>query len=263
LLVDTHCHLDFESFDDDREAVLARAQEAGVLRMINPGVDLASSQAALRLAERYPGVYAAVGVHPNDAAGWDDASLEELRALAGRDKVVAIGEIGLDYYRDTTPRDLQKRIFKEQLDLAAEMGLPVIIHNREATDDLLEILEDWHNKLENSSLALSARPGVLHSYSGDATQARRAISLGFRIGFTGPVTFRNAPDLQEVAAELSLENLLVETDAPFLAPHPKRGRRNEPANVRLIAEKLAELHGESIEAVAQITTANAGQLFLW
>jgi len=263
LLVDTHCHLDFESFDDDREAVLARAQEAGVLRMINPGIDLASSQAALRLAERYPSVYAAVGVHPNDAAGWDDASLEELRALAGRDKVLAIGEIGLDYYRDTTPRDLQKRIFKEQLDLAAEMGLPVIIHNREATDDLLEILEDWHKKLENSSLALSARPGVLHSYSGDATQARRAISLGFRIGFTGPVTFRNAPDLQEVAAELSLENLLVETDAPFLAPHPKRGRRNEPANVRLIAEKLAELHGESIETVAQITTANAGQLFLW
>ncbi len=133
LLVDTHCHLDFESFDDDREAVLARAQEAGVLRMVNPGIDLASSQAALRLAERYPGVYAAVGVHPNEAAGWDDASLEELRALAGRDKVVAIGEIGLDYYRDTTPRDLQKRIFKEQLDLAAEMGLPVIIHNREAT----------------------------------------------------------------------------------------------------------------------------------
>ncbi len=263
MLVDTHCHLDFESFDDDREAVLARAQEAGVLRMINPGIDLASSQAALRLAERYPSVYAAVGVHPNDAAGWDDASLEELRALAGRDKVLAIGEIGLDYYRDTTPRDLQKRIFKEQLDLAAEMGLPVIIHNREATDDLLEILEDWHKKLENSSLALSARPGVLHSYSGDATQARRAISLGFRIGFTGPVTFRNAPDLQEVAAELSLENLLVETDAPFLAPHPKRGRRNEPANVRLIAEKLAELHGESIETVAQITTANAGQLFLW
>lgn len=263
MLVDTHCHLDFESFDDDREAVLARAQEAGVLRMVNPGVDLASSQAALRLAERYPGVYAAVGVHPNDAAGWVDSSLEELRALAGRDKVVAIGEIGLDYYRDTTPRDLQKRIFKEQLDLAAEMGLPVIVHNREATDDLLEILEDWHKKLENSSLALSARPGVLHSYSGDATQARRAISLGFRIGFTGPVTFRNAPDLQEVAAELSLENLLVETDAPFLAPHPKRGRRNEPANVRLIAEKLAELQGESIEAVAQITTANAGQLFLW
>lgn len=263
MLVDTHCHLDFDSFDDDREAVLERAREAGVQRVLNPGIDLPSSRAALQLAERYENVYAAVGVHPNEAGRWDADTLVQLRELAGHPKAVAIGEIGLDYYRDRTPRDFQAKIFREQLELAAEVGLPVVIHNREATEDVLEILSDWREQLKANYPELSRHPGVLHSYSGDASQAKAATALGLRIGFTGPVTFRNAPDLQQVAAQLPLEHLLVETDAPFLAPHPKRGQRNEPANVTLIAEKLAELHAESTETVAKITTANAERLFLW
>ena len=255
--------MDFNWFDEDREQVLKRSREAGLSRILNPGIDLPSSRAAIRLAEQNQDVFAAVGVHPNESTSWDAEMYTELRALAEHPKVVAIGEIGLDFYRDRAPRALQEKVFRAQLELAAEADLPVIIHNREATEDILKVLEDWLEGREAENLASGERPGVLHSYSGDTPTAEKAIAMGFLIGFTGPVTFRNAPDLQRVAAELPLESLLVETDAPFLAPHPKRGKRNEPANVRLIAEKLAELHGENLETVAQVTTANAQRLFLW
>jgi TatD DNase family protein len=263
VLADTHCHLDFRAFDEDRDQVLARSREAGVERILNPGIDLASSRSVVDLAESRSQVYAAIGVHPNEANSWNVDSISHLRILAESPKVVAVGEIGLDYYRDRSPRDVQKRIFQEQLALATELRLPVIIHNRQATADILEILSAWKAGLSAADSPLANRPGVLHSYSGQLEPALRAIDLNFCIGFTGPVTFRNAPDLQQVASQLPLQQLLTETDAPFLAPHPYRGKRNEPAYVRLVADKIAELHDEKFEAVAQTTYENARRLFNW
>jgi TatD DNase family protein len=262
-LADTHCHLDFQRFEEDRDQVVDRAREAGVTRILDPGIDLASSQAALLLAEEYPEVYIAVGVHPNSASTFDQSTLLRLRKLASHPKVVAIGEIGLDYYRDRAPRELQQRVFRLQLELAAELGLPVVIHNRQATEDVLEALTEWQAQLAKAGFALAKRPGVLHSYSDNEENARRAIELNFYIGITGPVTFRNAPELQQVVASLPVEHLLVETDAPFLAPHPLRGQRNEPALVSRVAEKVAELHSLSISEIARVTSQNAARIFNW
>jgi TatD DNase family protein len=262
-LTDTHCHLDFQLFDEDRNQVVSRAREAGVTHILNPGIDLASSQAALELAEKYAEVYVAVGVHPNSAGTFDQNTLPQLRDLVSHPKVVAIGEIGLDYYRDRAPRELQQRIFRLQLELAAESGLPVVIHNRQATADVLEGLTEWQAQLLRTGSALANRPGVLHSYSDNEENGRKAIEINFYIGITGPVTFRNAPDLQQVVASLPIEHLLIETDAPFLAPHPLRGQRNEPALVRRVAEKIAELHSRPVDEVARVTSENAGRLFNW
>jgi TatD DNase family protein len=231
--------------------------------MVNPSVDIASSQKVLQTAEVYPELYAAVGVHPNDANTWSGTSIAELRPLARHPKVVAIGEIGLDYYWKKTPEALQRKILSEQLVLAEDLGLPVIIHNREASDDILAILSEWQENLNHSASPLASRPGVLHSFSGDANHARRAIEHNFLIGITGPVTFKNAQNLQHLVAELPLEHLLIETDSPFLTPHPFRGQRNEPGRVLLIAQKIADLHACSLENVAKITTTNARRLFLW
>jgi TatD DNase family protein len=270
LLVDTHCHLTFHTFDGDRQEVLERAREAGVRRILNPGIDLPSSREAVALAESQPDVYAAVGVHPNDAQTWEDDTLDMLRTLGRHPKVAAIGEIGLDYYWEKTPHDLQQEVFRRQLELAAELTLPVVIHTRNqsaedpaATIDALEILSEWQAGLVQQASPLAERPGVLHSFSGDEPAARRAIEIHFWIGITGPVTFRNAPDLQQLVANLPPERLLIETDAPFLTPQPYRGRRNEPAYVRYVAEKIGELQGQSLETIAQITTANAERLFHW
>lgn len=264
-LIDTHCHLDFDSFDADREAVLDRAQRAGVLRVVNPGIDLASSQAAVTLAQVHPSVYAAVGVHPNEAARvWQgEATLQTLRRLAQNPRVVAIGEIGLDYYRDRTPRGLQWTVLRAQLDLAAELSLPVLLHNREATADLLALLREWCADLRRQGHPLAGRPGIWHAFSGDEQAAQQAIDLGFYLGLGGPLTFKNAPERRQVTAALPLERLVLETDAPFLAPHPYRGRRNEPAYVRLVAETLAQIKNLSLETIAQQTTANAATLFGW
>jgi TatD DNase family protein len=262
-LADTHCHLNFDAFEADREEVVARARTAGVNRLLNPGIDLNSSHAALNLARRFDPVYAAVGIHPNSAGQWSQASGAELSGMAVQDKAVAIGEIGLDYYRLGAPRDQQLAAFQAQLELAAKVNRPVVIHNRDATGDVLELLSAWHADLVESGSALAQRPGVLHSFSGSQAQAAEAIRMGFLIGITGPVTFRNAPELQDLVAALSLESLLVETDAPFLTPHPLRGRRNEPANVGLVVEKIADLHQRSAEEVARRTSSNAAQLFGW
>lgn len=263
MLVDTHCHLDFNSFEKDREQVIARAHESGVQRILNPGINLSSSAGAITLAKEYPEVYAAVGIHPNDGLSWESNSITKLRELANGEKVVAIGEIGLDFYRDRTPRDLQEKIFREQLNLAAELNLPVIIHSRESLAEVLDILEEWRDNLADSKSMEGEYLGVLHSYSGDVMLARRAISLNFFIGITGPVTFRNAKDLQDLVIRLSLRELLIETDAPFLTPHPHRGKRNEPAKVKLVAEKIAELRQEAYNTVIEITAANAASLFGW
>jgi len=270
LIVDSHCHLDFDRFDRDRAQVVARARQAGLARILNPGINLASSRMAVALADAYAEVYAAVGVHPNDGLSWNAQSLSELRALVDHSKVVAIGEIGLDYYRDYTPQDVQRRIFQQQLDLAAEVGLPVVIHSRNASDgdqratgDVLSFLAEWRKHLEASNPQLALRPGVLHSYGGSPEHARWALELGFWIGIDGPVTFPKAEALRALVKDLPLERLLIETDAPFLTPQAFRGKRNEPAYVRYVAEQIAKLHNLSYQRVAEVTTANAERLFHW
>jgi TatD DNase family protein len=260
-LVDSHCHLDWDSFDGEREAVMKRAAAAGVGLVLNPGTDLARSRRALELAERFEVVYAAVGIHPNDGGEWSSAAADELRDLAAHPKVLAIGETGLDYYWDKTTPELQAEVFRAQLDLSAELELPVIIHNREAGEDVMAILVEWQLTLTEDGSPLAERPGVLHSFSGDKAMAQTAIEHNFYIGITGPVTFKNAPELQALVTELPLDHLLIETDSPFLTPHPHRGQRNEPARVALVAEKIAELQGIAVEAVAATTTANVRDLF--
>ena len=262
-LTDTHCHLDFNVFDPDREAVLTRAWEAGLVRLLVPGIDLASSVRAVHLADEYPQVYAGVGVHPNSALSWGPDTAHQLRNLAASPRVVAIGEIGLDYYRQGAPRAVQQDVLRAQLDLAAECSRPVIIHNRQATEDLLAILSEWQARMLAEGSPLAECPGVLHSFGGPDEVAEQAIRLGFFLGISGPVTFRNARDLQGMVARLPLERLLLETDAPFLTPHPRRGRRNEPAYVRFVAEKLSDLREEPLAQVASQTTANAARLFGW
>jgi len=262
-ICDTHCHLDFNDFEHDREAVLARAWQAGVAHILIPGIDLASSAAVVSLAETDKRLHAAVGVHPNDLSCWQENTLAELQRLAGSGAVKAIGEIGLDYYRDRTPRQRQREVLRAQLELAGRLGLPVVLHNREASADMLAILADWQAQLQASNSSLAARPGVLHSFSAGLVEAEQALAMNFFIGITGPVTFRKAENLRRLVAAIPLERLLVETDAPFLTPHPYRGRRNEPAHVRLVVEKIAEIHDRPFAEVAHMTTENARRLFNW
>jgi TatD DNase family protein len=253
-LIDTHTHLDSPHFDGDRERVIKRATTAGIGTIVNVGADLASSQAAVALAEAYPQVYAAVGVHPHDAKTVTGKMLEELRALARHPKVVAIGEIGLDFYRDLSPRDQQRQAFQQQLALASEIEKPVIIHDREAHKEVMATLRQW--------VKSSPEPtGVLHCFSGDLAMAQEAIELGFYISIAGPVTFKNARRLRDLVRQLPLEKLLVETDCPYLTPHPHRGKRNEPAYVKLVAQEIARAQGVSLEETARTTSDNAQALF--
>lgn len=251
LLVDSHAHLSFSQFDADRDEVIRRAREAGVAAIIEVGADLESSRAAVALAERHEFIYATVGIHPHDATTLTPAALAELRRLACHPKVVAIGEIGLDYYRDLSPRDAQRRAFEAQLALAAEIGQPrVVIHCREALDDVLAMLRGWNGT------------GVMHSYSGGPGRLDEVLALGFWVSLSGPVTFPRSERLRAVAAAVPLERLLVETDCPYLTPEPYRGRRNEPAYVRYVVEAVARARGLSAEAVAEATAENAQRLFL-
>lgn len=285
MLTDTHCHLDLAKFDGDRDAVLQRAFEAEVARILVPGLDLDSSRAAIRLADKHPNVYAAVGFHPTDLEKWDEASIGELRQLIlhhpsfghplprGEGKIVAIGEIGLDYFwvKEADKRAFQHEALRQQLQLAQEVNKPVVIHMREENDawfgqasiDLLEILSEWHAQLKAESHPLVERPGVLHSFNGNLATAQKAMSLNFYIGVTGPVTYKNAEEKRQIIRQLPLERLLIETDSPFLTPVPHRGKRNEPAFVAHIADRIAEIHMTTREQVAEITTANAARLFGW
>ncbi len=254
MLVDSHCHLDFEWFDEDRDAVIARAVEAGVTNMVVPALELANCHAVLALAERYDGIFAAVGVHPNATADWQDGWIDDLRELAQHPKVVAIGEIGLDYHWDKSPKEVQHRALALQLELAAELDLPVIIHNRESSADVLRLLAA-------SPLVGRENPGVLHSFSGDWDTAVSALDLGYYLGITGPITFKKADELRQIAYKIPTDRLLIETDAPFLTPHPYRGKRNEPAYVAYVAERLATVRGVETAVLAAQTTANAQRLF--
>lgn len=257
-LFDTHCHLDFSWYDADREAVIKRAFEAGVQQLLIPGVDFASLERARLLVQAYDSFVMAVGIHPNSTADWSGAEISRLREAAADKKVAAVGEIGLDYHWDKSPKDIQRQAFEAQLTLAAELELPVIIHNREASQDVLPILESWVKTLPES---LKERPGVLHSFSAPPEYAERALAAGFYLGFTGPVTYKKADDLRSTAARVPKDKILIETDGPFLPPHPYRGQRNEPAYVALVAERLAALHLMKPEAFAELTTANGQRLF--
>jgi TatD DNase family protein len=265
--IDTHAHLDAPRFDADLDAVLRRAREAGVRSIVTVGADLTSSRAAVALAERHEGVYATVGVHPHEAHTVDRSALNELRDLAAHPLVVAVGEIGLDYYRDLSPRDAQRFAFESQLALAVEVSRPVVIHIRDqrdragAYDDVLSVLRTWSSGLQSIDSPTLTSPGVLHCFSGTPEVAQVALDLGFYLGVDGPVTFPNAHALQSMVAELPLEHLLLETDCPYLAPQARRGKRNEPAYLPYIAEKIAELKGLSPSEVARTTTRNAQYLF--
>lgn len=253
-LIDSHCHLNFHQFDADRDAVIERAMEAGVEAFINPSTDLGGSRQVVALAEIFACVYAAIGFHPTEAAAFSHDALDALRELAAHPKVVAIGEIGLDYYWDTAPRGVQRDVFEQQLALARAVDKPVIIHQREAAEDVMIVLRQW--------VAQGPHPGVvLHSFSGDARMAAEAVDLGFFLGFAGPVTFKNARQLPAIVAAIPPAHLLVETDAPFLSPHPYRGRRNEPARVKLVAQRIADILEMPFADFAAQVTANTRRLF--
>lgn len=260
MYVDTHCHLDFHQFDADRDEVLRRAVDAGVAVIVNPATDLESSRRAIFLAERTPGVYAQVGVHPNDAGSFDAATVAELRELVMHPSVVAIGEIGLDYYWERVAHDVQRAAFQAQLELAAELDLPVVIHCRDAHADVRDILRKWVPGAQKQR-GEHAILGVLHAYSGDLAMAQEAFDWNMVLSLGGPVTFRNARQLRGLVTHLPLERLMLETDAPYLTPHPHRGQRNEPAYIPLIAQSLAELLDLDRSIVADKTTALARRVF--
>jgi TatD DNase family protein len=256
-LFDSHGHLQLPAFDRDREGVLERARAAGVTGNVVVGIDGDSSRRAVALAARHSDVYAAVGFHPHEAKSLDEQALRLLRELARAPGVVAIGEIGLDFYRNLSPREAQERAFREQLALAAELGLPVIIHSRQAEGETLEIVERWarHNDSPRRP------PGVLHCFAGSAATAERYMHMGFFISVAGNVTYRNAGDLRSVVAGVPLERLMVETDCPFLAPQSRRGKRSEPADVAETARAVADAKGIPYGEVARATTENARLLF--
>lgn len=252
-LIDTHAHLDSHQYEGDRQEVIQRALRAGISHMITIGCDLASSRACVKLAEQYETLYAAIGVHPHDAATLDDAALAELEQLAGRcSKVVAIGETGLDYYRQHCPRDVQQEAFRRQIRLARNLGRPVIIHDRDAHEDVIAILQQ-----ENASECC----GVLHCFSGDSAMAQKCLDLGFYLSFPATITYPKNDLLREVVKQLPTERLLIETDCPYLSPQPLRGKRNEPALLRHTAEEVARIKGLSVVDLSRITNLNAYRLF--
>lgn len=253
-LIDTHCHLNLNAFDADRAEIIARAAAVGVTRLIVPALDLETSRQVIALAEQHEGVYAAIGIHPNNTAAFTEQDISDLRAMLPHPKVVAIGEIGLDYYWHDSPPQQQQRAFEAQLALAYAMQLPVIIHNRDAHEDTFATLERWQP-------ADAARPGVLHSFSAPLEYAERAVQMGFYLGFTGPVTYKKADETRRIAASVPIDRLLVETDSPYLTPEPYRGKRNSPEYIPYIVRRLAEVRGIAENDMAQASTENALRLF--
>ena len=252
MLFDTHVHLNARQFKEDREEVIARAFEKGVGQMVVVGFDDETIPLAIEIAEQHETIYAAVGWHPVDAIYYKDEHLDMLEKLTGHEKVVALGEMGLDYHWDTSPKDIQEKVFRKQIQLAKRVNMPIIIHNREATSDVIRILQEENAKDVG---------GIMHCFSGNITEMRTCLEMNFYISLGGPVTFKNAKEVKEVAKLIPLDRLLIETDAPYLAPHPYRGKRNEPAFVTLVAEQIATLRNMEYEELCHITTENAKKIF--
>jgi TatD DNase family protein len=252
MLFDSHAHLDDEQFDPDRQSLIDSLPKRGISYVVNAGADLDSSGRSIELSEQHSFIYAAVGVHPHDAREMRDSDLDTLLKLAAHSKVVAIGEIGLDYYYDNSPREVQRKRFEDQLNLALKADLPVIIHSRDAHNDTMDILKAYSSGLKGC---------VLHCYSGSWEMAKIYVNMGFMISLGGPVTFRNAVKAVEVAQKIDMNYMMIETDCPYLAPHPHRGKRNDPGLLYLIAERIAEIRGMKAEEVAQITLKNACRFF--
>lgn len=251
MLIDTHAHLNSEKYLENVEEVIERARRACVKKIVVVGFDRETNAKAIMLAEQHENIFAVVGWHPVDAIECTSEDLKEIEKQAGHEKVVAIGEIGLDYYWDKSPKDVQEKVFREQIRLAKRVGLPIVIHNRDATADLLKVMEDE---------GASEVGGIMHCFSGSVETALKCIVMNFYISFAGPVTFKNAKQPKEVALAVPLEKMLIETDCPYLAPHPHRGKQNEPAYVKLIAEEIASIKGCTYEEVATSTTENAEKI---
>jgi TatD DNase family protein len=252
MLIDTHAHLDSAKFDSDRREMIQRALDAGVRGIVNIGFNRETIPTTMQLAEQHDFIFAAVGWHPQDAIDFREEDLGWIESLCSHPKVVAIGEIGLDYYWDTSPKDVQHEVFRLQIRLARRLGKPIVIHNRDAHQDVVNILKE-----ENASEV----GGIMHCFSGSWEIARQCLDMNFYISFGGPVTFKNARQPKEVLAKVPLDRLLIETDSPYLTPHPFRGKRNESAYVKLVAEAAAEIRGMSFEELAHVTAKNAAELF--
>ncbi|MCM3021480.1 TatD family hydrolase [Priestia megaterium] len=252
MLFDTHVHLNAEQYEDDLQEVINRALEKGVQNMVVVGFDEPTIKKAIQIAETYDFIYASVGWHPVDAIDMTDEYLAWIEELAQHPKVVALGEMGLDYHWDKSPKEVQKDVFRRQIRLARKVNLPIIIHNRDATEDVVTILKEEH---------VEEVGGIMHCFTGSIEVAKQCMDMNMYISFGGPVTFKNAKKPKEVATELPLDKLLIETDCPYLTPHPFRGKRNEPGYVSYVAEQIAELKGITYEELADITTANAKKLF--
>jgi len=252
MYIDTHVHLNADQYENDVEEVIARAQDAGVTKMVVVGFDRKTINRAMELTEQYPFIYAVVGWHPVDAIDCTEEDLKWIESLAAHPKVVGIGETGLDYHWEKSPKDIQQEIFRKQIQLAKKVNLPIIIHNRDATADVVRILRE-----EDAAQT----GGIMHCFGGSVETAKECIAMNFMISLGGPVTFKNARMPKEVAKEISLDHLLIETDAPYLSPHPYRGKRNEPSYVTLVAEEIANLKEITVEEVAKATTENALKVF--
>ena len=252
MLFDTHMHLNARQFFEDRDEVMQRAREAGVTRMVIVGFDEDTIPLSIEIAETYDEVYAAVGWHPVDAIHYEDHHLDWLESLTEHPKVVALGEMGLDYHWDTSPKQVQEEVFRKQIRLAKKLSMPIIIHNREATADIIRILQE--EKAEEVG-------GIMHCFSGTVEDVQPCLDMNFYISMGGPVTFKNGHEAKRVAKMVPSDRLLIETDAPYLAPHPNRGKRNEPAYVRLVAEEIAQLRDLDYEKLCNITTENALKVF--
>ncbi|WP_226683730.1 TatD family hydrolase [Sutcliffiella horikoshii] len=252
MLFDTHVHLNADQYEEDLQEVIDRAQAEKVTNMVVVGFDRKTITRAMELVEKYDFLYAAVGWHPVDAIDMTEEDLAWIEDLASHEKVVAIGEMGLDYHWDKSPKEVQKEVFRKQIQLAKKVKLPIVIHNRDATADVVQILKEEDAKEVG---------GIMHCFTGSLEVAKECMEMNFYISFGGPVTFKNAKKPKEVVKEIPMEKLLIETDCPYLTPHPYRGKRNEPGYVRLVAEQIAELKELTIEEVAEKTTANAKKLF--
>jgi TatD DNase family protein len=275
-LIDTHCHLNLSHFDDDREEVIKRAIEVGVEKMVIPAIDVESSKSIVSFVQNKNELLCAVGLHPNDSNRWDEFSRQQLDQLIEQDqldkhKIVAIGEIGLDHYWNDAPHNIQELVLSKQLELATKWQLPLILHMREhgdatcgsCADTLVSMVAEWVEVQKIAGSSLVDRPGVFHSFSGDKKTLQKILDLNFFVGVSGPVTYKNSDFKREVVKSIPLEKLLIETDSPFLSPVPNRGKRNEPANVQFIVEKISELFDKNPEMIASITYQNAQRLFSW